>query len=102
MFNDPGEALRKSDGWFRKAVEHTPEGIFIQCGGRFACLNTAALRLYGAASAEQLLGQPVVERVHPVCHHLAAERIRVACELEERALVSEEKHLRLDGTVFAR
>ncbi|HXB75357.1 MAG TPA: response regulator [Candidatus Acidoferrales bacterium] len=110
MLDDPGEALRKSDervGGDRieddrltKVVEHAPEGIFIQRGGRFAYLNAAALRLYGAASAEQLLGQPVVERVHPLWRHLAAQRILPASELQPRAPLSEEKHLKLDGTVF--
>jgi len=100
MLDDPAEALRQSGDLFRKVVEHAPEGIFIQREGRFTYLNPAALRLYGAASAEQLLGQPVAERIHPVCRDSATERIRLAGELEERAPASEEKHLKLDGTVF--
>jgi two-component system cell cycle sensor histidine kinase/response regulator CckA len=100
MLNDPNEALWKGDDRFGKVVEDAPEGIFIQCGGRFAYLNRAALRLYGAASAEQLLGQPAADRVHPVCRHLAAERIRQAGQFPEGSPVSQELHLTLDGTVF--
>jgi two-component system cell cycle sensor histidine kinase/response regulator CckA len=99
-FNDPGDELRKGADQFRKLVEHAPEGIFIQCEGRFVYLNPAALGVYGAASAEQLLGQPVDERVHPVCRHLAAERIRRASQLQKSVPASQEMHLKLDGTVL--
>ena len=58
-------ALVASEERFRKLVETAPEAIFIQTGGCFAYVNHAALKLFGATSPEELLGQPVLDRVHP-------------------------------------
>ena len=70
------EVLRESEEQFRTLVESAPDAIFIQVEGRFAYVNDAAIRLYGAASEKELLGHDIVERVHPDYRARVLERIR--------------------------
>jgi diguanylate cyclase (GGDEF)-like protein/PAS domain S-box-containing protein len=58
-------ALRESEERYRRLVEHSPQAIAVEQGGVFAYLNPAAVRLLGAESAEDLLGRPVTDVVHP-------------------------------------
>jgi PAS domain S-box-containing protein len=59
------ETLRQIIERYRQLVELSPEAIFIQRDGRFAFVNSALVRLLGAASPEQILGRPVLDFVHP-------------------------------------
>ena len=59
------EALRQSEERFRQVVEHAPFGIFVESGLEFRYLNPAAARLFGAESPRQLVGAPLLDRVHP-------------------------------------
>jgi PAS domain S-box-containing protein len=93
-------ALRESEEHFRLLADHAPEAIHIQTGGRFAYVNAATLRLFGAASADQFIGRPVVDRLHPDSRALLAERMRLTNEAHQEAPRSEEKYLRLDGTAI--
>jgi PAS domain S-box-containing protein len=90
--------LRKSEEKFRTLVNNAPDAIFVQTGGRFAYVNEAALRLFGATSQEQLLDQPVMDRFHPDCHAAVQDRIRLVDEEKIPVPTLEEKYLRLDGT----
>jgi PAS domain S-box-containing protein len=92
-------ALRESEARFRSVVEGAPLAIFLQADGRFAYLNAAALALFGAKTAAELVGQPVLERFHPADHPVVLERIR-RLNQERRAVSATEEHLvRCDGTV---
>ncbi len=74
--------------------------MFVHAKGHFRYLNPAAVRLLGADSAEQLLGLPVLDRVHPDDHATVLARLQ---RLEQGAEVSlrEETYLRLDGSPVA-
>src|SRR5215212_1900827 len=58
-------ALRESEDRYERLVEHSPQAIAVQQDGAFAYLNPAAVRLLGAESAEDLLGRPVADVIHP-------------------------------------
>jgi PAS domain S-box-containing protein len=92
------EALRASENSVRLLVERAPDAIFIQSGGRFVYLNPATLRLFGAQSPEDLVGTPILERIHPDMHGEVRDRIRAVNEECEPLPVVEERYLRLDGT----
>jgi PAS domain S-box-containing protein len=92
------EALRSSEEQFRTLVESAPDAIVIQAEGRFAYLNHAAVRLYGAASEEELLGHAIVERIHPDHRAKVLERIRLINDEAKRTQPIELKHVKLDGT----
>jgi len=93
------EKLRESEERFRLLVENAPEGIFIQTQGQFAYINKAALKMF-AATAEQLLGQPILTRFHPDYHTVIQERVRLLNEERKEAPPMEQKYLKLDGTSF--
>jgi len=67
-------ALRESEDRFRGVVEGAAMPIFVSVGMKFSYLNPAALELLGAATPEQVLGQPVLSRIHPDCHESIQKR----------------------------
>ena len=93
------EALRESEEKFRRLVENAPEAIFIQTGGKFVYLNQDALRLFGAGSAEELLGRPIIDRIHPDHHEIVRERLRLLNEEKKTVPLMEQKYLKMDGSV---
>ena len=92
------QTLRESEERFRRLVENSPDAIFVQTQERFAYLNPAAVRLFGATSVEQVRGQPVVERIHPEFRGAVVDRIRDVNEKRLPCPNIEEIYLRLDGT----
>jgi PAS domain S-box-containing protein len=90
--------LEASETRYRQLVELSPDAIFIQSGGRFAFVNSAMLRLLGAERPEQLLGERVLDHVHPAYRAGAAERIRTLNEERREAPELEEVFLGLDGS----
>src|SRR5262249_5271647 len=81
-------------------VEKVSHGIYIELDGRFAYLNEAAVRQFGASSPGALLGRSVLERVAPRWRPVAAERMRLARHPLEEVLPLEKQYVRLDGSVF--
>ncbi len=92
------DELRRSEAQFRSLVEGAPDAIFVQTNDRLAYLNPSMCKLYGARSADQLLGQPVVERLHSSIREIDLERMRLLIEKQERIPLYEAVHLRLDGS----
>ena len=95
------EALRHSEAQLRSLVESAPDPIFIQTEGRFAYVNPALVALLGASGPEDLLGMPVLSRIHPSYHELTRSRIRGLNEQRSKQAPLEIHYLKLDGsTVF--
>lgn len=92
------QELRDSEQRFRTLVETAPVAIFVQTDRRFAYANQAALHLYGASSASDLVGQPVMDRFGVGFHDAIDERIRALNEDREPQPPMEMVHVRLDGT----
>jgi PAS domain S-box-containing protein len=93
-------ALRASEERYRLLMDLLPEGV-VTYGrdGRVTFANAAAARLVGAARAEDLIGTPVLDRVHP--SSLAAVTTRISAALAGApAPPLEERLVRLDGSVF--
>src|SRR5450631_3668110 len=94
-------ALRASEQQFRLLVDGAPEAIFIQTNNRFAYVNRAAVRLFGAAGHQQLLGQLVFDRIHPDNRAEVARRIRQTNQGQRRTEPIDETYIRFDGTSVA-
>ena len=92
--------LQDSEARYRQLVELCPDGIFIQSQGKFVFVNPAAIKLYGATNAEELIGKSVVDFIHPDDREIAKERIRQLRDDKHQVPLIEEKWFRLDGTVF--
>ncbi len=93
------ERLRESEERYRRIVELSFDGIMIHQEGQMVFADPRGAKLLGAEDAEQLVGLPVMEVVHPDYRGLVAERLKQVSAGEEATLV-EEKLVQLDGTVF--
>jgi PAS domain S-box-containing protein len=90
--------LRASEERYRLLVDTSPDTILLHREGRIIFANQAALRFFGAACPEELVGTPVLERVHPYYRQIVKDRVQQT--LTEGGFLPplEEKLLRLDGT----
>jgi PAS domain S-box-containing protein len=91
--------IDESEERFRMLVESAPEAIFVQTDKRFTYVNPAAVRLYGASSADELLGKPVMERFHPDYHKVITARIKGLNANHIPQAGIDQRHIRLDGTL---
>lgn len=60
--------------------------------------NQEAVRFFGAASQEELVGKPVLDLVNPDCRQIVSHRVRDALAGGGFMPLLEEKLLRLDGS----
>ncbi len=74
------EALRESEQRYRSLVELSPETIFVHSGGTILYANPAAVRAFGAASADDVVGRSYLEYLQPEDR----DRIRRRVERFER------------------
>ena len=93
-------ALRESEERYRQLVEVSPEAIVVQNEGKFVYVNPAAVLLWGASSADDLLGKSVLDVVHPDYRQLVAESIRGIQEQAVPVSSSLLKHIKLNGEVI--
>jgi len=93
------DELRQSEERYRILVETSPDAILLHRNGVFLYVNEAALRLFGAERAEQLIGRTVDSVVHPEYRALVKARTEQAQYGAGHANPRhEEKVLRLDGS----
>jgi PAS domain S-box-containing protein/putative nucleotidyltransferase with HDIG domain len=90
-------AQRQSEENYRLLLETMPDGVVVHSQGRFVFLNPAAVQIYGAKNAQDLLGTPMLERVHPDYRTIVKKRITHISKGKDAGLL-EEKFLRMDGS----
>lgn len=92
------QARLASEERFRLLVESAPDAILVQTSNVFSYVNSAAIRLFGAKTADDLIGTPVIERFLPDYRGIIKKRIQL---LNKEKISLPGKHevcLRLDGT----
>ena len=94
------EALRESEERYRRLVELSPETIAVHAGGELVYVNAAGARLLGVARAEELIGKPVLDLVHPDYVEFVKARIRSTREEGTTTNLAEIQMVRLDGEVI--
>lgn len=105
-FNDITERVKTekilldSEARFRLVTEKSPVALYLHQDGRFTYLNPAALKMFRAKNSQELLGQPVLDRIHPDFHEIVTERIQSAKEKNIPFDLIEEKFICLDGTII--
>jgi PAS domain S-box-containing protein len=94
------EALHESETRYRSLVEYSPEAIVVHSEGKLVFINSAGLKLLGASAKEEVIGRPILDFVHPDYHNLVKERVKNMVESKRLEPLTEEKFLKLDGTVI--
>lgn len=89
--------LEASERRYRNLSEWSPAPMGVHDGNRLIYVNPAAIQLFGAKIAQDLLGKTIVELTHPDFRQINAERGKVALETGRPNPMIEEKLLRLDG-----
>lgn len=92
------EALRESEARYRALVEWLPDAVAVHRNGKLVYVNPALVRTLGAASAQDLLGKPYLDLIHPDFHETVMERSQRYIEKGAAAPAIEERLLKLDGT----
>ena len=90
---------KESEDRFRLLVESAPEGIGIHCDDKIVFINPAGAALLGARDPHELLGKLATELVHPEDRQAMLDRARSALQDGRAAELTEERFLRLDGSV---
>jgi len=93
------ELLAEGEDRYRKLVDLVPFGIVVHQNERIVFLNPKALTLFGAAEEKELLGTPVLDRVHPDYRKVVTQRMQNA-HLHEGLPPTDEVLRRVDGTSF--
>ncbi|WP_428568295.1 MAG: PAS domain S-box protein [Solidesulfovibrio sp. DCME] len=89
-----GESRRR----YQLVVENAPDAILIHDASRFVFANEEAARLFGAASAEDIIGRPVMDFVHPDSREAVAGRMERTMARKQVARLREQRYQRLDGS----
>ena len=93
------QALLSSEERYRSLVELSPDALFVEIEDHVVFINSAGVKLLGAASPDQLVGAPVSDIIHPEDWTLAQERLqRVRIEGKPVPFL-EQRMRRLDGTI---
>jgi PAS domain S-box-containing protein len=96
------QALRKSEGLFRKLVEAAPEAVVVTRDRRIVYLNPRFLRLLGYEGLEEFAHLTTTDLVHPDDRTLLDEREPVVgASTDAPAPVSEYRLLSRDGRVVS-
>jgi PAS domain S-box-containing protein len=98
--NVQSAALRESEIRYRTLVEWSPEPLAIHREGRVLYVNPAAVTLFGADSARDLIGRPAADRIHPDCRTAVVARFEAVARSGQPAPLARQKFLRLDGTTI--
>jgi len=91
------ETLRESEERNRLLIDFSPYGIIIHSEGKIIFINSQAMNILGATSAQEIVGKPILDIVHPDYHDIVKERILMEEEGKIAPLI-EQKFIRIDGS----
>ena len=94
------QALRASEESYRNLVEWSPEPLVVHDGSTFIYANPAAIKLFGARSAQDLVGKAIFDRVHPDFRDISRARVKTSVEQGGTLPMQEMRFLRLDGAAI--
>ena len=89
--------MRRSEARYRQLVESSADAIIVHQSGFIVYANEPAFRLFGAREDRDLIGRNALEFVAPEYRAMVIERMKEVNGPGGRALLVEEKFLRLDG-----
>ena len=95
------EALSRSERRYRTLVESLADALVIHRNGFILYANGGAVRLFGAAGPEDLIGTPISERVHESSLELSTRRMESVLESGVNSPLTEHTFLKMDGSHVA-
>lgn len=93
------DALRESEERYRRLVDLSPSGIFVDCEGKTVYVNQAACRIMKVERPEDLLHRAAFEFIHPDSLGEVREHARALLKGGEPVRRAERKYVTLDGQV---
>lgn len=93
-------ALKESEEIYRRLIERSPDAIIVHSEGIIDYVNQAAIKIYGAENADQLLGRPLIDLAHPDFVEIGKKRVQKIYREKKEVGTMEQKMVRLDGTEF--
>ncbi len=97
--NQTETALRESEERFRQIVESLPDAIMVRHAGIVVYANPAALKLFRAGHADELVGKNYLDLVHPDDRSESIEQIRKGLSENCIAPLRQHRVMTLDGRV---
>ena len=91
------ESLRTSEHRYRTLIDWSPVAIAVHREGRLVYVNPAAVELFDAGSAVELLGKSILELIQPDFHRFVQERVRSASTQGAPSTVAEVGLVTLKG-----
>ena len=92
-------SLLETEQRYRQLVEVLPDAVLVVRNDCIVLANPAAQELFGAGRPEQLIDQPVLERVQPGSQSFVHDFMQQALHQMLLPTQIEQKVVRLDGTV---
>ena len=89
--------LKASEERYRLFAELSPIALSIYSEGKVVYVNSAAVKLFGAKSDNELIGKSIMELVYPTFRDLEEKRVQRANSDKEKLEDVEQKLIRLDG-----
>ena len=94
------QALQASEERLRTLIEWSPEPVRVHRNNVVIYVNPAAIKLFGASSAQELVGKSVFDRIHPDSREEARARLAATRDGDFLAPKAELQFTRLDGSVI--
>jgi len=94
------ESIKSSEERYRSVVELASHAIVIHRNEKIVYANPAANRLFGAKSADSLIGNPILDRIHPDYHQTVMGRVQKIISEGIPMPMIELKYVKLDGTIL--
>ncbi len=91
------EILKESEERYRRLVEQPFDGVYVHREGTIIYINPTGLKLLGAEKEDQVIGNSVLDFLHPDCREFAAKRIEEIFRKGKSVPLAEERFIRLDG-----
>ncbi len=92
------ESLRSSESRYRHVVDLIHEAIWIHHEGNILFANPAAAELFGASTADALVGKSIFSLLHPDDRDLAQDRTRLMTQQKQPVPGTEMRIIALDGS----
>jgi two-component system, sensor histidine kinase and response regulator len=94
------EARAETEARHKHLLDISPDAIYVHREGKVVLINEAGAKVFGAASAEDMLGMETIDLVHPDDRDSVLRRQSELRTQDNGLIRLSQKRLRLDGSVF--